>query len=205
METEYNPHKMTAKTTHLFFSLPEVLQSEIYQWDPTYKRTFQTFSFQEEINYHQILLLHKEQLNRKFYQYWDDILQIKEFEGNSIWYNEFGYFDFQPYSCHPIQKHKKIHQNRISFYDNGYQPHFFVEDGVIKFKILSLELSYEEKQFLKFSTSGYKNYDGFLCTRPKHMQIWKEEIPKPVPDASSYLHYGPAEFNDRVTFDVWVN
>jgi hypothetical protein len=147
---------------NLFYGLPEVLQSEIYQYDNTY-RIFGTKEFKKEIFNSYINFPHiVEKCRKMIINYLDDTI----YDGGCVWDNEYGRIDPDDELNSKLVKYTSIDD-------------FFVvtslnkEKTALYFKILPKGSTKENCTFL--SNKNPSNWDGYFFDAERNSIIMPDE------------------------------
>jgi hypothetical protein len=159
-----------ASVLNLLFSLPEVLQSEIYQYDNTY-RIFGTEEFKDE------LLSYYIKSNNRLVHRVVDYLDTYIHDGGCIWYNEYGRID----PNNDLARFVNI-PNYTSVNEFFVVIHHI--HNAAYFKVLPNGSTVENCIFLR--NSG--NYDGYFIDHDRH-----DNLPNRILDASCMDHTEPIE------------
>ena len=141
---------------NLFFSLPSIIQSEIYQYDDTY-RIFGNEDFQQELTdaYLKTRVSFKK-CYTKITQYIEELIN----QGNSCWHNEYGRID-------PHDKLLSTHlPNYKSPEDFLIVSHYYYD--VLYFKILPKDACYENCHFFHNIFHKLGIYDGYFRNEHKY-------------------------------------
>jgi hypothetical protein len=153
---------------NLLFSLPEVLQSEIYQYDNTY-RIFGTEEFKDEL-LSSYLTSNNSVLIHRVVDYLDTYIC----DGGCIWNNEYGRID----PNNDLARFVKI-PNYTSVDDFFVVIHYI--HNVAYFKVLPNGSTAETCDFSE-------NYDGYFIDRDRD-----DNLPKRILDASCMDRTEPQE------------
>ena len=183
---------------NLLYSLPEYLQNHVFCFDPTFANTFKQDDFKFELCIKQMFKFDREKYKdvvlQQLFMYFDSL----NFDGSRYWCNDFGFFDFN----HNETSIEYLTQyNLVDFIKDNYELSFFEDGDIIKFKILPIASSEKKNQFLDYSYSQERTFDGFICSIQNHKLIESGAIENPVP------YSAPAVWDfDLHNFDValWV-
>jgi len=172
---------------HLLYSLPDALQSFIYEFDSTYSNTFKSVDFKNELLFYQMTHIDREKFNQyvleQIISFLDDLNYL-----NYTWSNDYGFFNFD----FTTKKQTYLSQfNLIDFVQNNYQIAYFPDGDVVKFKILPRNLEIPNKILY---------YDGFICSNQKSILIADEMIDKPIHDTEPLVN--PYYNTENIT--VWI-
>jgi hypothetical protein len=137
-------------TFNLFFSLPSIIQSEIYQYDDTY-RIFGNGDFQEELS---TAYLRTRVSFKKCYAKITEYVQDLINQGNTCWSNKYGRIG-------PDNQFKTSHLPTYhSPEDFLIVTHYYYD--VLYFKILPKDACYENCDFFHNIFHDLHIYDGYF-------------------------------------------
>jgi len=164
---------------NLLYSLPDVLQGLIYEFDSTFTSTFKSVDFKNELTFYQLSHFDRKKLNQcvleQFVYYLDDLNY-----DNLTWSNEFGFFNFN-FTKESVNYYSS-QSNLIDFIQNNYQITYFPDDNandIVKFKILPQNLEIPDNILY---------YDGFICSNQTSILIEDGLIEHPVPNTYPIFH-----------------
>jgi hypothetical protein len=139
------------KSINKFYSLPEILISEIYHYDNTYHNVFNKLNFKKELE-NMYIKLQTKRCKKEVISYVSCLINDE-----SKWYNDYGYIGNDLSS--------NITQNRIK-YKNKDDFDIYIDppkNGILYFKILPK--GHNEKSII--SKNQYL-FDGFFCHKNKY-------------------------------------
>lgn len=131
---------------NLLLRLPDVLRSEIYQYDDTY-RIFGNDDFKEELS---TAYLKSKKCYQQITHYMTDLIE----DGNNWWHNEYGRIDPE----HELSK--KLPQDFLIVTHYEYD--------VLYFKILPKDACYENCEFFHDIFHKTRVYDGYFRNENKN-------------------------------------
>ena len=138
------------KRMNLFLSLPVVLQSEIYQYDNTY-RIFDNEDFKEELScaYLRSRVSFKK-CHIKISEYIEELI----YDGNSCWHNKYGRIDPDDELLSKDLPNYDLAEDFLIVFNYYYD--------VLYFKILPKGACYENCNFFHNILHKTKIYDGYF-------------------------------------------
>ena len=152
---------------NLFYSLPEVLQSEIYQYDNTY-RIFDTQEFKKEIFNSYISYPHiVNKCRQMIINYLDDTI----YDGGCVWDNEYGRIDPDDELNSKLVKYTSIDDFFVVMSPN-------IEKTALYFKILPKGSTSLNCAFLR--NKNPSNWDGYFFDIERNSTIMSEEESIPI-------------------------
>jgi hypothetical protein len=152
---------------NLFYSLPEVLQSEIYQYDNTY-RIFGTKAFKKEIFNSYISFPHiVDKCRKMIINYLDDTI----YDGGCVWNNEYGRIDPDDDLNSKLVKYTSIDDFFVVMSLN-------MEKTALYFKILPKGSTSLNCAFLR--NKNPSNWDGYFFDIERNSTIMSEEEITPI-------------------------
>ena len=147
---------------NLFYGLPEVLQSEIYQYDNTY-RIFDTKEFKKEIFNSYISFPHIiDKCRKMIINYLDDTI----YDGGCVWDNEYGRIDPDDELNLKLVKYTSVDDFFVVMMLN-------MEKTALYFKILPKGSTKENCTFL--SNKNPLNWDGYFFDTERNSIIMPDE------------------------------
>ena len=163
---------------NLLSSLPDVLRSEIYQYDDTY-RIFGNDDFKEELSSAYL----KSKCYQEIIDYMTDLIE----DGNNWWHNEYGRID-------PEHELSKKLPNFNSPEDFLIVTHY--EYDVLYFKILPKGACYENCKFFHNIFHKTKIYDGYFRNENKNNNLSKNQLDNMCTGSTSNI--GIYNMNDQL-------
>ena len=153
-----------ASSINLLLSLPSSIQSEVYQYDNTY-RIFGNEDFKQELSsayFKSNVVLHR--CLKEITDHMTDLID----EGNTCWHNEYGRID---------PEHELISKNLPNY--NSEEDFIVVshyEYDVLYFKILPKGACYENCKFFHNIFHKTKIYDGYFRNENKNNNLSKNQL-----------------------------